>query len=62
MTHAFFTSYIHVDDFAKLKEKNVPLFENFLDSLVAVAPKLDHVVLQTGGKVIYIFLDLVMMY
>tara|TARA_R110002060_G_scaffold27536_2_gene37398 strand:- start:1497 stop:1832 length:336 start_codon:yes stop_codon:yes gene_type:complete len=51
VTHAFFTSYVHVDDFKVLKEKNVPLFTNFLDSLDAVAPNLENVCLQTGGKV-----------
>lgn len=51
VTHAFFTSYIHVDDFKLLREKNVPLFTNFLDSLDAVAPDLENVCLQTGGKV-----------
>jgi len=50
VTHAFFTSYVHVDDFKVLKEKNVPLFTNFLDSLDAVAPNLENVCLQTGGK------------
>lgn len=51
VTHAFFTSYIHVDDFKLLREKNVPLFTNFLDSLDAVAPNLENICLQTGGKV-----------
>jgi hypothetical protein len=51
VTHAFFTSYVHVNDFKLLKEKNVPLFANFLDSLDAVAPNLENVCLQTGGKV-----------
>ncbi len=50
VTHAFFTSYIHVSDFAKLKAVNVPLFTNFLDSLDAVAKNLQNVCLQTGGK------------
>lgn len=51
VTHAFFTSYVHDNDFAVLKEKNVPLFQNFLDSIDAVAPSLQNVCLQTGGKV-----------
>lgn len=51
VTHAFFTSYIHDDDFKKLREKNVPLFKNFIDVIDAVCPKLERVCLQTGGKV-----------
>ncbi|KAJ4988552.1 NAD dependent epimerase dehydratase family protein [Stagonosporopsis vannaccii] len=50
VTHAFFTSYVHVDDFKELKAANVPLFQNFLDSIDAVAPRLQNVCLQTGGK------------
>lgn len=30
VTHAFFASYVHDIDFAKLKDYNVPLFQNFL--------------------------------
>lgn len=51
VTHAFFTSYVHDDDFKLLRDKNVPLWRNFLDSLDAVCPKLQRVCLQTGGKV-----------
>lgn len=51
VTHAFFASYVHDDDLKKLPEKNVPLFKNFLDAVVAVSPKLQRVSLQTGGKV-----------
>ncbi|KAG2421071.1 hypothetical protein HFD88_000687 [Aspergillus terreus] len=50
VTHAFFTSYVHDDDFKVLKEKNIPLFRNFLDAIDAVCPKLQRVCLQTGGK------------
>ncbi|KAF4547705.1 Hypothetical protein D9617_37g012310 [Elsinoe fawcettii] len=51
VTHAFFTSYVHVDDFARLRELNVPLFENFLNAIDNVAnSSLRRVVLQTGGK------------
>ncbi|KAL3474864.1 hypothetical protein BJX99DRAFT_271465 [Aspergillus californicus] len=50
VTHAFFTSYVHDDDFRVLRDKNVPLFENFLDALDTVCPKLQRVSLQTGGK------------
>ncbi|KAH7061963.1 nucleoside-diphosphate-sugar epimerase GsfE [Paraphoma chrysanthemicola] len=50
VTHAFFTSYIHDNDFKVLKDKNVPLFRNFLDSIDAVAFNLQNVCLQTGTK------------
>ncbi|KAK4935612.1 hypothetical protein LTR10_023373 [Elasticomyces elasticus] len=50
VTHAFFTSYVHVADFKLLREKNVPLFKNFLDTIDDICPKLERVVLQTGGK------------
>ncbi|KAI0592716.1 hypothetical protein F4775DRAFT_599689 [Biscogniauxia sp. FL1348] len=51
VTHAFFTSYVHHDDFAQLKEHNVPLFENFLTAIDTVAgTNLQRVCLQTGGK------------
>lgn len=52
VTHAFFTSYVHCDDFKLLRDKNVPLFRNFLDATVSTCPKLHHISLQTGGKVI----------
>lgn len=52
VTHAYFAAYVHTDDFAKLREMNVPLFENFLTSIDAVAGEsLQRVCLQTGGKV-----------
>ncbi|GLA73901.1 hypothetical protein AtubIFM55763_004835 [Aspergillus tubingensis] len=50
VTHAYFTSYVHDDDFRVLREKNVPLFRNFLDAMDAVCPGLQRVSLQTGGK------------
>ncbi|GCB21624.1 uncharacterized protein C757.02c [Aspergillus awamori] len=50
VTHAYFTSYVHDDDFRVLREKNVPLFRNFLDAVDAVCPALRRVSLQTGGK------------
>ncbi|KAH6689894.1 hypothetical protein F5X68DRAFT_131409 [Plectosphaerella plurivora] len=50
VTHAYFSSYVHEDDFAQLNVANAQLFENFLDALLAVAPKLESCVLQTGGK------------
>lgn len=52
VTHAFFASYVHSVDFAKLRDANVPLFENFLVAIDTVASKtLQRVVLHTGGKV-----------
>ena len=50
VTHAYFSSYVHEDDFQQLNVANQKLFENFLDALLAVAPKLESCVLQTGGK------------
>lgn len=51
VTHAFFTSYVHTDDFKVLSDKNVPLFRNFLDATDTVCTELQRVSLQTGGKV-----------
>ena len=50
VTHAFFSSYVHKDDFAELNTANQQLFENFLKALVETAPNLENVLLQTGGK------------
>ncbi|KAB8208680.1 hypothetical protein BDV34DRAFT_210730 [Aspergillus parasiticus] len=50
VTHTYFTSYVHHDDFRVLKEKNVPLFKNFMDAVDEVCPNLERVCLQTGGK------------
>jgi nucleoside-diphosphate-sugar epimerase len=50
VTHAYFSSYVHKDDFADLNTANQALFENFLRALVEVTPKLEAVCLQTGGK------------
>lgn len=55
VTHAYFTSYVHDDDFRVLREKNVPLFRNFLDAVDAVCPALRRVSLQTGGKVCFLY-------
>lgn len=51
VTHAYFTSYVHVAEFGSLRDKNVPLFQNFLQAIDAVAPTLQRVSLQTGCKV-----------
>lgn len=50
VTHAYFSSYVHKDDFQELNTANQALFENFLRALVEVTPKLEAVCLQTGGK------------
>lgn len=51
VTHAFFTSYVHTANFDTLREKNIPLFANFIDALDELCPRLERVCLQTGGKV-----------
>lgn len=52
VTHAFYTSYVHTDDFTRLKDLNVPLFQHFLTAIDTVAGEnLQRIVLQTGGKV-----------
>lgn len=50
VTHAYFSSYIHRDDFAELNAANKALFENFLGALLQVAPRLENCTLQTGGE------------
>lgn len=53
VTHAYFSSYVHRDDFAELNSANQALFETFLDALLQVAPKLKNCTLQTGGESIF---------
>lgn len=50
VTHAYFSSYVHKDDFAELNHANEKLFANFLNALLVVAPSLENCTLQTGGK------------
>lgn len=50
VTHAYFSSYVHKDDFQELNSANQALFENFLSALVKASPNLASVALQTGGK------------
>lgn len=50
VTHAYFCSYVHRDDFQELNTANASLFDNFLDSLEGVAHNLENVTLETGGK------------
>ena len=49
-THTYFSSYVHRDDFRELNYANERLFENFLLAITSVAPNLQNVTLQTGGK------------
>lgn len=50
VTHAYFCSYLHKDDFAESNAANTILFENFISALDKSAPRLENVTLQTGGK------------
>ena len=50
VTHAYFSSYIHRDDFEELNKVNSAIFENFLQALLKVATSLENCTLQTGGK------------
>jgi hypothetical protein len=46
-------AYIQVDGFAKLREVNVALLKTAIEAIDSLAPNLQHVILQTGGKVLY---------
>ncbi|KAF5230059.1 hypothetical protein FANTH_13989 [Fusarium anthophilum] len=51
VTHSFFTSYVHIADFAKLRDSNIPLFHNFLVAIdIVTASTLQRICLQTSGK------------
>ena len=50
ITHAFFSSYVHRENFSDLASANCSLFENFLTALIKIAPSLQNITLQTGGK------------
>ncbi|KAK8015766.1 3-oxo-Delta(4-5)-steroid 5-beta-reductase [Apiospora marii] len=50
VTHAYFCSYLHKDDFSEAYAANTALFEHFLVALDQTAPHLQNVTLQTGGK------------
>lgn len=50
VTHVYFSSYVHKDDFVELNKANQALFENFMEALLETTPKLKNVTLQTGGK------------
>jgi hypothetical protein len=51
VTHVYYTAYAHSKDFKSLSKINVPLFEKFIDAIDAVCPKLQRVLMYTGGKV-----------
>jgi nucleoside-diphosphate-sugar epimerase len=48
--NAYFTSYVHDDNFSNLAAANTSLFSNFLTALTTVAAGLENVTLQTSGK------------
>lgn len=50
VTHAYFSSYVHRDDFGELNKAKQALFENFLDALLQVATSLKNCTLQTDGE------------
>ena len=50
VTHVYFSSYIHNNNFVALNASNEALFQNFIASVPQVAPNLQNIVLQTGGK------------
>ena len=50
VSHAYFTSYVHKEDFDELNRANEQLFANFLDAMLEVAPGLRSCSLQTGAK------------
>ena len=45
VTHAYFCSYIHKDDFTELNAANSKLFENFVDAIERVAKGLKNITL-----------------
>ncbi|KAK9350836.1 hypothetical protein V1523DRAFT_418598 [Lipomyces doorenjongii] len=50
VTHVFFTAYIAKDGFQELKQINNLLLENTIKAVEKFAPKLESIILQTGGK------------
>ena len=50
VTHAIFTAYIEKPDFESLRIVNTDLLTTGIEALDQLAPKLQSVVLQTGGK------------
>ncbi|CAG8934657.1 unnamed protein product [Penicillium salamii] len=50
VTHVFFTAYIAKETRAELKRVNTQMLENSIKALDRLAPGLQRVILQTGGK------------
>ena len=44
-------AYTQQPDYDTLREVNVPLMRRAVEAIDAVSPALEHVILQTGGKV-----------
>ena len=50
VTHVIFTAYIEKPDFDSLREINVQILKTGISAIDQLAPNLQSVVLQTGGK------------
>ena len=50
VTHVIFTAYIEKPDFESLRKVNTDLVKTAISAVDQLAPKLQSVVLQTGGK------------
>ena len=50
VTHVIFTAYIEKPDFETLRKVNTDLLETAIGAIDQLAPNLQSVVLQTGGK------------
>jgi hypothetical protein len=44
-------AYTQQPDYDTLREVNVPLMKRAVEAIDALSPALEHVILQTGGKV-----------
>jgi hypothetical protein len=49
-THVFFTAYIAADDFQAAKQINTSILDIAMRAVEQLAPNLETVILQTGGK------------
>jgi hypothetical protein len=45
-------AFTHRPDQVRLRTVNVPMFRTAIEAIDALAPNLEHVILQTGGQVI----------
>ena len=50
VTHVIFTAYIEKPDFDELRKVNTELLKTAINAIDQLAPKLQAVTLQTGGK------------